>query len=253
MTSSNGLRALGIEPALSPVGLEVALRQSGAYPSEFFLAPPSVIVDQGETIPCCVSCALSTCVEVLNPGWEQLSPLYHFYMFNLAEGLPSKFQDMTLDEGLNVLASSGICLHRYYDVAYTADEVRTVPAEEARADALTRVYPYDSNREVGGFALLADDGRVGVWKITVLGGRPILVGFYLTDQYGPRMKKLQGSLLPDQPHAVAVLGFREAESSFLVQDSRGSGFGLGGQWWMPYDIVESSVVEQAYAVGYPPA
>jgi len=252
MSSSSGLRATGIEPTLSPLALQVALQQSGSYPPEFFLTPPSVIVNQGSVLPCCVSCAIATCVEVLNPGWEQLAPLYHFHMFDTMQGSPSSFVDMTLDEGLNLLASAGICLYRYYNSAYTPDGARTEPSPEATTDALTRTVPYDNNREVAGFSLLSDDDRITAWKNCLVGGRPILIGLYLTDQYRPTMTKLQGNLLPDQPHAVAVLGYRESESSFLVQDSRGPAFGIGGQWWLPYDVVESSVIEQAYAVGYPP-
>src|SRR5260370_25478439 len=143
-------------------------------------------------------------------------------MSNLVEGSASSFAEMTPDEGLNLLASAGICIYRYYDVAYTPDGARTNPSTQAMADALTRTLPYDNNREVGGFALLSDDDRINGWKRILLGNRPILIGFYLTDQYNPKMKRLQGQLLPDQPHAVVVLGYRETESSFLIQDSRGS-------------------------------
>lgn len=254
MAESSGLRGLGIAPKLSPIGLELALEQSGWYPSELILTPPRAIVDQGD-IPCCVSCAIATCVEILNPTLEQLAPLFHFYMFNSMQhgGPPESFEGMTLGDGLNVLATYGVCLRRYYPTPYTKDGAKTPPDEQAVADARVRSMPFDNNREVGSFTLLSDDNRVNEWKRTLLGNRPILIGLYQTDQYGCKMARLQGNLNPAQPHAVAVFGYRESERSFIVQDSKGSEFAIGGQWWLPYNMVESSVVEQAYAVGYPPA
>jgi hypothetical protein len=254
MALSSGLRASGVAPALSPVGLHLALEQSGWYPSEFFLTAPSVVANQAD-IPCCVSCAISTCLEILNPTWEQLAPLFHFYMFNssVQGGTVEHFEDMTITQGLNVLASRGLCLYRYYPVPFSEAGAKTPPNDTAMRDAFSRAMPYDNNREVGAFAGLSDNNRVSEWKTALLGNRPIIVGFYMTDQYGPKMDRLRGDPDPGRPHAVPILGYREVERSFLVQDSQGMEFAHGGQWWLPYDIAESTTVEQAYVVGYPPA
>jgi len=255
MVSKSGLIASGIMPSLSPVGLQLAMEKSGWYPAEFFLTPPSVIVDQ-QDIPCCVSCAIATCVEILNPGCEQLSPLFHYFMFNSTQyrGQPESFGGMTLGDGLNVLSEYGICIHRYYSVSFTKQGVQTPPDETAIADALARRMPFDNNREVGSYVSLSDNDRVNEWKKALLGNRPILIGFFETDQYDSGMSHLQGNLNPDKPHAVAVLGYCESECSFLVQDSQGGRFNFKNksQWWLPYNMVESVVVEQAYVIGYPP-
>lgn len=189
---------------------------------------------------------------MLYPSWEQLAPLFHYYLYNSKQqGGP--LDEMSLADGLSILASSGICLWRYYDVPFTEEGVNIPPDDRAIADARSRALPFDSNRELSGFGPLSDNDRVNGWKKVVLENRPVLIGLYLTNGYGPAMKRLEGERDASRPHAVPLLGYREGERAFLVQDSQGSDFALGGQWWLPYDVVESDVVEQAYVIGYSPA
>lgn len=192
---------------------------------------------------------------MLHPAWEQLASLFHYHLFITKDRSEPPFTpaEMSLADGLSILATGGICLMRYYRAPFTEEGLQLPPGDDALSDARSRRLSFDSNREVAGFAPLSDNDRVNGWKKAVLEKRPILVGLYLTDKYGPSMKRLKGEWDAGRPHAVPVLGYRESERAFLVQDSQGSEFALGGQWWLPYDFVESEGVEQAYVLGYPPA
>lgn len=255
MARHSGLLLSGVPPILSPIGRELAAEQSGWYRSESFLRAPCAVVDQGRVLPCCVSCGISTCVEILDPSCGQLSPLFHFHMFHstFSEGPPDYSMGMTLLDGLKVLAMRGICLQRYHPVPYTKGGAMSPPDVRARSDALIRGKPFapDNIYERFGFAPLNDDNRIGEWKRVLLGMRPIIIGFYRTDRYWSTRTRLEG--FPDRadPHAAVVLGYRESERSFFVQDSNGEGFATGGRWWLPYDRVQDdgNVVEEAYVVG----
>jgi hypothetical protein len=52
-------------------------------------------------------------------------------------------------------------------------------------------------------------------------------------------------------HAVAILGTSAARSAFVVQDSRGSAFGAGGQWYLPYRHADSSAIDRSFTFEYP--
>jgi hypothetical protein len=255
MATSTGLQAIGVSAALSPVGLVLAGAQSNWYPPEFFLPSPCNIFDQAK-LPCCVSCAVATCMEALNPSWDALSPLFHFYMCNWIRqgGAPTYFEDVTLDDGLDVLTNQGICLLRYYDVPFTDTDAgaRMPPSTQAIEDGQAHSLPYNGERGLWGFSHLSDNSRINGWKRILLGKQPILVGLYLTAGYGKNMARLEGGSDGSRPHAVPVLGYREADRAFLVQDCQGADFAMNGRWWLPYEEVESNTVEYAYALGYSP-
>jgi C1A family cysteine protease len=89
-------------------------------------------------------------------------------------------------------------------------------------------------------------------KRVLAGGRPILAAIQLTANYGAVRLDDPGSPTGGR-HAIAILGYSNSEAAFIVQDSRGTTWASGGQWWLPFSIVVSpeSIVLQAFAVGYP--
>jgi C1A family cysteine protease len=98
---------------------------------------------------------------------------------------------------------------------------------------------------------LADQNRVQEWKKALLTGKPIVAGIDLPAAYEKAMVRAStdgGRLGPS--HAVAILGYRDSEHAFIVQDSRGPDWFLGGQWWMPYAFAESGFVYRAYSFNF---
>ena len=96
--------------------------------------------------------------------------------------------------------------------------------------------------------LLQDQNREREWKVVLLTGKPIVAGIDLPAGYNRLMRRAsttEGRLGPS--HAVAILGYDDAEQAFIVQDSRGLDWFIGGQWWMPYSFAESGFVYRAYS------
>lgn len=242
-------------PSTAAPHLAVAL--AGLYPSEVRLPGARAIRNQ-QNVNCCVSCTLAVCVEVLHPEYEELSPLFHYFEtgFRLRGHAPGIGDGIDIIDGLRALGSAGICLRSLHDPPYDAVGVSSVPSSSAEADGQQRAMPYLPNRYVDGYTsidLTLDP--VGECKKVLAQGCPILAGIYLTDNYNTGAPKL------DRPgprtgarHVVPILGYRDSEHSFIVQDSHGGDWALGGQWWLPYTCFfsPSALVFQAFAIGYPP-
>src|SRR6185437_342623 len=66
------------------------------------------VIDQKD-LPCCVSCALSSAMEVLDASTPSLSPLFHYYVTRYDNGGANSDGFLNLDDGLGTLSNNGIC------------------------------------------------------------------------------------------------------------------------------------------------
>lgn len=252
---STGWNGPIIEPRISAAAPQLAVGLSGLRPSEIRLPGARAILDQKE-VECCISCAITTCIEVFYPQYEQLSPLFHYYKTAfLFEGRAPRVNDgMEIDRGFATLMSAGICLFSLHPAQFDATGVAMAPSVDAENDGKKRAMPLDVVTYVSPYEEIPL-GRdpVNSMKDALAGGRPVLAGIHLTTNY--RAVKLMDPGAPNGlRHAVAILGYSDAEASFIIQDSRGPNWAQGGQWWLPYNILMSpnTIVFQAFAVGYPP-
>lgn len=245
----SGFRLLDFEPATTPSLTIPAL--AGTFPPAHALRGPRGIVNQRE-VPCCVSCAFATAMESLQPGFAQLAPLFHYYFTRTARlMLPAgQMAELSLAEAAQTLALEGICVHELHEHSSTLEGASQPPVPAAVADGRARRLPFNAALGVPRFRRLSDQFREMEWKKALLTGKPIVAGFSLVDGYGAPMRRLD---LPASRtgtgHAVAILGYRDSERAFIVQDSRGEDFGLGGQWWMSYSFAASAFVQEAYCIG----
>jgi hypothetical protein len=245
-TFSAGAVDTGAEPIISPIARRVGIEYAALLPPTVHL-PPRGIVDQKD-LDCCVSCGLAACAEILY-GEPPLAPLYHYY--TVRGGV---LAGMTVEEGGAALARDGICHLPLHPAAYTAEGAAIAPSADAFTDAarLLESRIRASTSLFGPLEPLIDPQREVQWKRTLTEGRPLLIEFELTPPYGPTMRRLQptgdgtGRL-----HAVVVIGYEDAQQAFIVQDSRGPGFAIGGQWWLPYDVALTRLVRQAFALRPP--
>jgi hypothetical protein len=247
-----GLAIVPVAPAVAS-SIEVSSAASVDFPHSWSLGGTRRILDQGD-IPCCASCAIAAAAESANARWETLSPLFHYFVTRtqIVGGSPGQMADLTLEDANSALQDLGICLNRYHDHAMSGDGIAAAPSTAARADALTRSLPPVSILPpVYRIELLGDQNRVQEWKKALLTGRPIVAAIDLPAAYGKTMVRAAtdgGRLGPS--HAVAILGYRDSEQAFIVQDSRGPDWFLGGQWWMPYGFAESGFVYRAYSFNF---
>jgi hypothetical protein len=251
---STGWNGPIIQAQPSTVAPRLAVAMSVLYSPEVRLPGARAIIDQ-KNVNCCVSCALATCLEVLYPAYEQLSPLFHYYetVLRFQGRAPSVSDSLEVDQGWSTLASTGICSLTLHQVPYDLSGMSQAPSSEAEADARNRTMPFLVDRYLSPYQSISLElDPVNSMKRALAARRPILAGIQLTANYGA-VKLLDPGPPTGARHAVAILGYSDAEASFVVQDSRGQGWGQGGQWWLPYSVIvsPSSILFQAFAVGYP--
>jgi len=237
-----GVVDTGARSIVSPLARRMGVELAGVLPSVVHL-PPRGFVDQGE-LECCVSCALAATVEVLY-GDPPRAPLFHYHAVRAGH-----LVGMTIEDGIAALRRAGICDQPRHPAPFTPEGARTAPSAEARREAGgwrdTRLRTSESI--TGPLPQLFDPQREVEWKRTLAEGRPILIEFELTEAYGPGLKRL------DRPgkgtgrlHAAVVIGYEDRERAFIVHDSRGPEWFVGGQWWLPYEVALTPLVRRAFA------
>jgi hypothetical protein len=217
-------------------------------PSEVAL-PARQVHDQRD-VNCCFSCALSSAVEARDPAMPPLAPLYHFHFAGGARVIREGLTDV---QAKLALMQHGICALDRHRFPIAAPNVSKVPDADAVRDGIRR-RPMDRQsgtllwRRVGS----TDPSRS--WKRILSAGAPIVIGFQTNADY--QALNAQRPVLADNRgpydavgHAAVILGYRDAMSAFVVQDSRrGTDFGVGGQWFLPYDMATAPFVVMALAL-----
>jgi hypothetical protein len=216
-------------------------------------AQPRRVVDQGQEVPCCVSCALSAAVEVLYPNWPALAPIFHYYVTRYQNAGADSSGSLHLDSGLLTLQENGICRIEDHDRPYTNAGASAVPSALAYADALTRrmgkLQHKSRWQSLGGMSLaleIRDQLRLG---------RPVVLGFQLPQGYPAKFLNanfewLDPNELPrsSSGHCALVVGFNDARQAFRIHDSHGAGSFENGRWWMGYRIADSSIIADAFSL-----
>jgi hypothetical protein len=247
-----GLSIVPVAPAVA-ASLAVSSAASTGFPLSWLLRGPRRIVDQG-SIPCCVSCAIAAAAESANGNWEMLSPLFHYFVTRtqVMKASPVQTASLSLEDAKSSMEDIGICLNRLHEKTMDPQGIAEAPSPAARSDALTRRLPPTSIfPPTSRIVLLGDQNRVQEWKMALLTGKPIIAGIDLPANYSKTMSRATteaGRLGPS--HAVVILGYRDSKQAFIVQDSRGTDWFLGGQWWMPYSFAQSGFVYRAYSFNF---
>lgn len=248
-TPATGLAIVPVAPAVTAAS-SIGTAASGNYPPSWSLSGARRIIDQAD-INCCVSCAIASAAESANRNWPALAPLFHYFVtrVDVMDATPAQNGDLTLEDAKSAVENAGICLNRLHDQPMDLAGIAAAPSRDARGDALSRRLPAVSTfPPVSRIVLLADQNRTQEWKRALLTGKPIVAGIDLPAEYSKNMTRAttaNGRLGPS--HAVVILGYRDSEQAFIVQDSRGDSWFIGGQWWMPYAFAESSFVFKAYS------
>lgn len=221
------------------------------WPSGKMLPHPFAARSQGE-IPCCVSIAIAVAMETLDARdgrATELAPLFHYY---LARG-GGDYIPLDLRRGMTFAAREGLCSLPLHPHPYDLDGARLGPTAEAQVDAREhRLGSYDPVTRTTYYQRIRGSLVDGI-RDAVAGGSPVVIGFWLTSAYD---RITPGNpvhpLLPHEPssdgHAVAVLGYDDGRRVVFVKDSRGPGFGRGGVWMMPYENLDSPLVNEGWVL-----
>jgi hypothetical protein len=247
-----GLAIVPVAPAVT-ASSSVSSAVCESLPPSWSLTGSRRIVDQAN-VRCCVSCAIAAAAESAHADWAALSPLFHYFVTRtqIMGGSASQNIDLTLEDANSALETIGISLNRLHDQTMDPAGLAAGPSPDAHSDALFRRLPAISVLPpTSRIVLLGDPNRTQEWKKALLTGKPIVAGIDLPAGYSKTMTRAttaDGRLGPS--HAVVILGYRDSEQAFIVQDSRGPDWFLGGQWWMPFSFAESAFVFKAYSFNF---
>lgn len=212
--------------------------------------PCRVIRDQGRTVNCCTSCALSACLEAARPDLPELSPMFHYRQ----SGGRSGSRGLTEEAALAGAGSHGFCLQSLHPVEISDHGLSTPVSQEAIDDGRTRRLRDRSGRPLWRPAGSPD--RVSSWRSALDRGHPVFLTIATDHAYWNLGSSNLSTWEPttEAPgtagdHAVAILGYDDARGHFIVQDSRGTSFGAGGQWFLPYAAAQrSNRITASYAI-----
>jgi hypothetical protein len=226
---------------------------SGAIPD--VQMPARQIFDQGE-VDACFSCAIATVLEARSPEVPRLSPSFHlFYAYG---GSPA-VGGMSLVTARSVQTQYGICRLALYPFDVSKGTPNKAPQETAITDAGARRTRPDPQTGELTFRRLSNLNRSWEWRNALAAGLPVLVRIWLNPGYwalrdaalDTEAEWMDESNPGDASHAVVVIGYEAAKRRFIVQDSRGTTFAHGGQWFLPAGMTESRVIEDAYVLEVP--
>ena len=198
------------------------------------LCPP--VYDQGQLGSCSAN-AIAAAIEfdlraAARPNWMP-SRLFIYYNERAKEDTVRKDAGAQIRDGVKSIAKLGICPEALwpYDVHKFAEKPSTGCFRAAKDN---HALHYEKIAQV----------RPDTLEQVLNGGKPILFGFTVYDSFeGPEVAqtgvmklpgKLEGSL---GGHAVLCVGYDRPGQRFLIRNSWGTGWGLGGYFWMPYEFL----------------
>lgn len=212
------------------------------------------------SVPCCVSIAVATCMETLDqatPPAVKLAPLFNYYQTRLLESDDaSTLADVQPRSALLSATRDGICRAGAHPAAYTEAGALLEPDAAALEQAREqRILITPASGRALWFERLTRTDRAGEWRAALAGGLPVLFGFWLTESYWS-WRDLGLSTLPvlradgaegeTDGHCVTAFGYDD--SAILVQDSRGPRFASKGCWRLPYALLDSTLVAEAWVI-----
>ena len=229
------------------------LLDTGPVPGKITLPHPFRPRDQGTIVPCCVSIAIATAMEILDRSRPQtaLSALFHYYT---ARSAPGRLGLIDFRTGLQEAVMTGICKAQLHAPAFDEAGAMKRPSEPAYKDAeRQRLAGFDPGTRRMQYEVVDDADIVNGCRRALASEFPVLIGFWLTSAYGALSSAgpVHGSP-PEEPssqgHAVVAVGYDDARGAVRIKDSRGDGFADRGAWWLPYDLLTTRLVHEAWVL-----
>lgn len=266
MTSSSGL-AIGFDGRDQLARSNLHISRSSENASAVTLHHPLPARNQGNNVNCCVSVTLASCMEILDAqvpgnGFTPLSVLFHYFVARRLAGVPvsNTKADLLFQQGLSAVIRTGICARSFHPVALNPANARRKPSPQAISDAEERRIARDPFGRWK-YKRISAANLAKPWRKFLLSRVPIAMGIWVTDGYQTISKTSPMHGPPrtrgTTAHAATVIGFndkkldweRRSTGAFLIKDSRGTGFGRKGHWWLPYRLMKSGIIYDSWIVG----
>jgi len=245
---STGFAAPHAAPAPSAAAADLRRAAIASMPRALSLGAPRRVVDQGP-VNCCVSCALTSAMELLHPAWPSLAPLFHYFVARFEERGADAKGFLRLQESLVTLLRHGVCDEGKHQRAFTEQDIARGPTSDARSDARQRRPRFPQF-----FRHLSGPSWVNAVRDELRMMRPVVMGIRLPMNYPERFLDARQEWtdpaspgLSDTGHCLLVTGFDDTKTALRIHDSQGNRFDQGS-WWMGYRVVDGGAVIQACSI-----
>jgi C1A family cysteine protease len=212
-------------------------RKTGALPPSADLrAGCPAVYDQGQ-IGSCTANAIAGAIE-FDQRKQQLpqpftpSRLFIYYNERLMEGSVASDSGAQIRDGIKSVGSQGACAETLWP--YVEDQFAVRPSPPCYK--IARTHPAVS------YSRVAQD--LGQLKACLAAGYPFVLGITVYESFESDGAASSGIVpMPGDSetvlggHAVMAAGYDDASSRFLVRNSWGSDWGMGGYFTIPYGYV----------------
>lgn len=170
--------------------------------------------------------------------FHEMSALFAYWNARFLEGNEKSDSGAQIRDVVKGIIKYGLCADSLwpYDIAKFA--IR--PNDRAFRDAhFTVLQSYERIDQTG-------EARVHAAKQAILDGWPVIFGFSVYSYFETQQMAQGGVLRLPQPsedlvggHAVWAWAYDDSRAAFRIRNSWGSGWGIDGDFWMPYDYFAS--------------
>lgn len=199
-------------------------------------------VEEQLTIGSCVAQSIVGALELLDKGvdraYADLSRLFLYYNIRAGQNTVSYDSGGTIRGGIKAVASLGVCKEKLWP--YTVTKYRARPSLVAYQDGFRqRITSY--------FRLTH---TIDMYQC-LAAGFPFVFGFTVYESFDA-VASTGFTLMPKRDeaaqggHAVCAVGYDRPKKMFLIRNSWGSSWGLGGYFWMPEQYMEDRNLSDDY-------
>ena len=197
----------------------------------------STIENQGN-LGSCTGQAIAGAIELLHKRASRtldVSRLFIYYYERQYIGTVNYDSGAYIRDGIKVCYTYGAPVESLWP--YNINKFRTVPPSTAMQDA--------AKRKVTSYQRVADFNGV---IDAVASGHPVVVGFTVYSSFESNSVAKTGVMpYPNTikervlgGHAVLIVGYNKNRNVFIVRNSWGSGWGEGGYFYMPFQVIQNT-------------
>ena len=229
---------LGVENALQVAPIQADLRP--------MCAP---VFDQGDTNSCtgnAIVGAMEYDEKVQNEAFENYSRLFVYYNERVIENDVNQDEGAEIRDGIKAIAQYGVCEENLWP--FEQSHVLLKPSLEAYSDGLKHKALSYARVPQTHDALLH---CLGVDK------KPVVFGIQVYESFETEEVEKSGMVPMPQAgeklmggHAILIVGYDAIKQLFLIRNSWGPTWGLGGYAWVPFAyILNENLADDFWVVG----